>query len=250
MVFTRRRRTTFRRRRPAFRRRRPMMRRRKLGLRKTVKIGMHFFKRNTSCNTMTLFTRASSVGSSNISNGYWLPQTNAAPALPAYYSFAMGFCLNDVPSATEFTLLFDQYMIKGVALKITPVHTSSDYPTSSYSNGGMLHLISDYDDMDVPATAETAIDDMRQRIGYTTTNIATGRPIRKYIRPHIALATYASGAFTSYANAKSQWLDCNSPNVQHYGIKGILEIWQNHSSAVTLPFKVEATYYLAFRNPR
>jgi hypothetical protein len=54
-------------------------------------------------------------------------------------------------------------------------------------------------------------------------------------RPHTAVAIY-SGAFTSFSNEPSMWIDSGSPNVQHYGLK-----------ACTIGFAAAIVYSLTVR---
>lgn len=210
---------------------------------------IYTFKRWTSPNNMTLQNRANAIGSFNTSNGYWIPITNAAAAAPAYYSFAVGFCLADLPDYTDFTTLFDQYMICGIKFRIFNVATGTESPsTVTYTNGGFIHMAPDYDDINAPATTEAGINELRCKPNFKSYNIASRLPAQVFIRPRLITGVYGAGVFTNSAIAtKRQWLDCNSISVQHNGIKGVIEIVQNGAAPITHNLKVEACYYLAFK---
>ena len=50
------------------------------------------------------------------------------------------------------------------------------------------------------------------------------------VYPRISTAAY-SGAFTSYTNTKAPWIDCNSPTVQHFGMKFGIDATMNNQAA-------------------
>lgn len=214
---------------------------------------LHMYKRYTCVTNMTLFPVAASVGSLTKTNGYIIPTTTAATATPAYYSFAVAFCLADIPSYSEFTNLYDHYRINGVALRFTPVFT--DVPQSSTAatsnTGAMMHMIYDFDDLTVPGTNEAAVDTLREYPTYKTYNLASNRTFKKYIRPKLQTVVYGSGAFGVRTEVKGRpWIDANDVNANYFGLKGIIELYQLNANISYFPIKVEATYYLAFKNPR
>jgi len=132
--------------------------------------------------------------------------------------FSAYFTLNDLNQATTYTALFDQYRIDKVRVTFTPV----SYPnTALFSASNILNqpdcslwYTVDHDDSTVvsPLLALTE-HEACQCVPFT------GKPIHITFTPHIAAAVYASGVFTSFADAKNPWVDCGSPDVQHYGIK-------------------------------
>jgi hypothetical protein len=127
------------------------------------------------------------------------------------------FTLADMPQSSTFTALFDQYRIDNIAVTFTPTLTGNTNLESA-SNQLVLPDYSfwytvDLDDASVvsPLTALMEYEGA-QRV------VFTGKPFTVEWVPHAALAAY-SGAFTSYSNVKSPWIDCASASVQHYGLK-------------------------------
>jgi len=120
---------------------------------------------------------------------------------------ATSFKLSDLDQVSSFQAVFDQYIIDEVEVWIENVdaHLTSQ-------NAGNLYSVIDYDDANVLSTTASACD-------YTNVlgTSADASHYRKF-RPHVAVAAY-SGAFTSFANMESQWIDMASPAVQHYGLK-------------------------------
>jgi len=124
--------------------------------------------------------------------------------VPVYQGFS--FKLSDFATYTSYTALFDQYRIDQIELWLEPMNDSTTTVTT-----GLVSCI-DLDDASTPAS----IGECSQRPGALAGTTLTGR-YHKW-RPHVAVAEY-SGAFTSFGNEPSGWIDSNSPAVQHYGVK-------------------------------
>lgn len=120
------------------------------------------------------------------------------------YSFA----LSSFADYTAYVALFDQYRIDMLEIYITPQSSQS----TVISNTGELVTAIDLDDASTPSSYNSVA---AHQSSLMTSN--TEGHYHKWI-PHMAIAVY-SGAFTSFANAPAGWLDCGSPNVQHYGLK-------------------------------
>lgn len=134
----------------------------------------------------------------------WLT-SNAA--LPTFAS--ANFTVNQVPDFSSFSAIFDQYMITEVEVTIEP--QVSEVVTVAGDVGNLVS-VTDLDDSNTP----TALSDLGS---YPNVLITKGTQSHYHRwKPTVALAAY-SGTFTSYAAAENQWLDCGSPNIQHYGLK-------------------------------
>lgn len=125
--------------------------------------------------------------------------------LPTFY--ARSFTFNDVQQVSSFTAVFDQYRIDELELWLYP-----DVSNSASTTNPTYYSAIDYDD----ANAPTALGSLQQYTNVIETTMNNGHYMR--FRPHVAIAAY-SGAFTSFMNQKSNWIDSGSPGVQHYGIK-------------------------------
>lgn len=117
------------------------------------------------------------------------------------------FTLSSLGGYVNYTALFDQYHIQTVEVWLEPA-------TPSQTNVSYAELAScvDLDDSNTPATIAAVAD----HPGALLAQGSSGR-YHKWV-PHIATASY-SGAFTSFQNEKSTWIDSASPSVQHYGFK-------------------------------
>lgn len=211
------------------------------------------FKRTTTITGMNQFNTAASVGTASKLNGYLIPTTTAAVANPAYYAFSIAFTLKDLPDYSDFLNLYDEYQISGVRLVLTSVFTDAASSTigTSAPTGALIHMINDYDDNAIPTASELGVDVLRQYPGYRTYQLSTGRSIKRYIRPRVSQAINGTAGLVYYGTAsRNQWIDMSSVDVQYYGIKGIIELYQTNANINYFPIKVEAVYYLTMKGVR
>jgi len=111
-----------------------------------------------------------------------------------------------ITQATTFAALFDQYRFDSIEIWLTP-NSSSIGPNSG---SGLFYSSVDYDNATAVAPSALA-----QKTNVVVSNHNSGH-YHRWV-PHVATAAY-SGAFTSFANVTSPWLDWSSPGIQHYGL--------------------------------
>jgi hypothetical protein len=130
--------------------------------------------------------------------------------------FAASFTLADMPQYTTFTALYDRYRIKNIKVVFTPLYQQVALLSSTQAltiTPREIWIAVDLDDSSV-ASPLSAIMEYESVRRYQISD----KPIVVSWQPCVAQAAY-SGAFTSYANVKSPWIDCGSSAVQHYGLK-------------------------------
>lgn len=140
-------------------------------------------------------------------------------AATTYENDAFHFQLNDLQNFSELTTLYDQY-------KITKVVMYLNWSPFAYSTGlndtsktpdliaPLLMYVRDHDD----GTA-ISLADFKQ-IGKTKQiRIRPGKQYKIAITPSILTEAYRSSATQAYMPKFNQKIDCNYPDVQHYGIK-------------------------------
>jgi len=125
------------------------------------------------------------------------------------------FSLSNLPNYTEFTSLYDQYRILQASVSFLPYANSSSSGSVTGSFPGIIASAIDYDDASLPGTT-----DLQQYESYKR-NPAFLEFVRT-IKPRVAIATYNGSTFTGYANQYAPWIDANSPNVPHYGLKTVI----------------------------
>jgi hypothetical protein len=103
-------------------------------------------------------------------------------------------------------------MIEAVRFTIRPQNNAIGLVTNSTTTLVPLYCVIDYDD-------STNLTSVAAAEAYSTCLVLSpGESCDRTFKPRIALAAY-SGAFTSYANAPSMWIDAGSTGVQHFGVK-------------------------------
>lgn len=141
------------------------------------------------------------------------------------------FALSQFNGATAMASVFDQYKIFQIEcwLDCTTPNVATAAPTVS--------VAVDLDDANLPTASGQILD----KLGATTAGGLSSH-YHKW-RPHTAVAVY-SGAFTSFANSPSQWIDAASPNVEHYGLKATAV-----SNGVALQYSLTWRAVIGFRAP-
>jgi hypothetical protein len=139
--------------------------------------------------------------------------------------------LNDYAS---YGAVFDQYRIMAMECMFYPSAANE----ATIAAVGHVHSVIDYDD-NASITPAQALDYPNCVIvGLTDTQIRS-------FQPHAAIAAYAGGVFTSFANETSPWIDCTSTGVVHYGMKIAV-----NPTSIAMTFDSVVRCHLQFRNPR
>jgi len=151
--------------------------------------------------------------------------------IPTFASQA--FAISQLDQVTSLSSVFDQYKIDEIEVWIAPAGITTG------TNLGLLTSVVDYDDVGTLSTVAQALD-------YTNALTTTGFQghYRRW-KPHVATAAY-SGAFTSFANEVSPWLDFASPGVQHFGLK----LAAQPTVGSTIPYNMIARFHVQMRNVR
>lgn len=149
---------------------------------------------------------------------------------------SFNFQLSQLDQAASFQALFDQYRIRMIEVNFIPAQTEQPTPVI---NQGNFYTVVDYDDSNALTSVAAAVD-------YTNVQFGTGtQQQRRVFQPHVAVAAY-SGAFTSFENQASPWIDMQSPNVQHYGVKTVWTPTNSNGDAITVLSRI----WLQCRNVR
>lgn len=155
---------------------------------------------------------------------------------PLGYAFQQK--LDQLPGYTDFTNLYDQYMIKKIVIKLIPKITQHNLATTTTGNSDLpqVHSVVDYDD----ATTPTSVN---QLVEYQSHKMTRGNQVHtRVIVPKVELnADSAVSAPKAY-----QWLDCDSASINHRGIK----VWFNapQSAGVSVYYDMLVKVYFSCRN--
>lgn len=197
-------------------------------------------------------TSAGAVNLNTTASGWAL--TGASTDVNGTYQFggAMQFQLNQTLEVTDFATLFDRYKITGVKVSIIPL--------GSYSGGGSVQNqnVSNY------PTIAIAVDSDDASLPGSWNQVAVKQGARvmklnKTCSMYIKNPKLASAVFNGITNAYSQktgYLDMNSTDVPHYGLKYWIRecpLPNPPAAAVTganSMFRVVTKFYLSMKDPQ
>jgi hypothetical protein len=144
---------------------------------------------------------------------------------------AFNFTVASLDQISSLTALFDQYRIVQIEVWICPQAT--------VVGPSQLASVIDYDDSSNLSTFAQALD-------YVNVVSCSGDFAQyRTWRPHVAMAAY-SGAFSSFANVTSPWIDAVSTGVQHYGLK----LAASTAPTNTTTFDITTRLHTQWRNVR
>lgn len=155
---------------------------------------------------------------------------------PIGYAFQQ--TLSQLPNFTDFTNLYDQYMIKKVVVKMIPKISQHNLTTTTIGNADLpqVHSVVDYDDGTTPTSVS-------QLVEYQSHKMTRGNKIhvRSFV-PKIELTTDG----TANAPKSYQWIDCDSATVNHRGLKW----WFNapQSAGCTVYYDMLVSVYFSCKN--
>lgn len=150
-----------------------------------------------------------------------------APRAAVDQGYAYPFSLNQVPSSSEFTTLFDKYRITSIDLTFSYWRTG--HPAGSTDDvWPAMYLYMDDDDAAIPTTKSEVLERMSvQRVSFSPTR----QTISVKINPRWVQSR--AGTSTNLAPVNS-WIDMSTPGVQHYGVKAWVDFYNNSSGNVQI----------------
>lgn len=159
------------------------------------------------------------------------PQTliSSSSTVPAFAGLA--FTASALDNFSSLASVYDQYMISLIEVLVQP--QVSQVTTGTTTVGDYVTAV-DLDDATAPTT-------YLQLAAYSSAQSSRGTMSHFHRwEPEFAVAAY-SGTFTSYSSTKG-WVDCGSPNVQHYALKAATD-----TSGVPQFYVAYIKYHMLFR---
>lgn len=161
-------------------------------------------------------------------------------ALPLLGSFQ--FAINDLPSYTEFTNLWDEFKICRITLHFVPRYMTNSIGSVAAYRVPMFAYIVDKNDANVP----TSLDELLQ---YPACKVTNGlKTLRISFVPRVSTYLYTGGA-SGYAS-KVSYVDCNYPATLHYGFKYYFENTATGGANVICSYNIWASYKIRLRGVR
>lgn len=137
--------------------------------------------------------------------------------------FALKFILSDLPQQSSFGGLFDAYRINKVVVSFTPMlgaYTSINGVAASTSGtfDQPLYTVIDRDDHNV-------LTNLSQAEEYESLKMTPSyRKHKRVLTPAVAMEVYKAGGLSNgYSQRYKQWIDMGTNDVDHYGIKGVIQ---------------------------
>jgi len=162
-----------------------------------------------------------------------LPSWFTTSSLGGGLAFAsQAFALSNFPGSSSLLSVFDQYRFEQIEVW---VENTSPNSVAQFPN---VVTAVDLDDANLP----TSLSQIEDHMGALFTLGPAGHYHR--FKPHLAVAAY-SGAFTSYANMPSQWIDSASSNVAHFGLKA----GSSTNATTAYQYSLTARAVVSFRAP-
>lgn len=127
------------------------------------------------------------------------------------------FQLSDLPNYTDFTNLFEVYMITGVKVTFIWDKNSAHNDTGVINPGDNsfipnLYVSYDPDSITSPAT----INDLLERGDCKYKRM--DKPLSFFVKPKVNISTYETAVTSGYINGNG-WIDTANPGIDYYGLK-------------------------------
>lgn len=185
---------------------------------------IHHFKRKVVLDALTIATG---------SNGY--------------ASFGMNFQLSTLSGYTEFTTLFDQYRINRIKVYIVARQNTVSLMEGVNSAVGSIQGIfcTDHDDSSAPSADNAGMNTLRERDKSRSFIFGVNQVYTHALVPATLSEVYRTGVATAYSPKFRARIDCDIPDVPHYGLKGVVRVPLN-TGAMPGPVQLDvyATYYI------
>lgn len=131
--------------------------------------------------------------------------------------FSLTFRLAQLINSSDITGIADKYKITGAYVRL--FYNKSNAQAGASAGMPYIEYISDHDDASVPTFTS-----LREKMGVKLSTFKNGSSyIGMKCRPKPAREIFNNGITTAYEQPKGAiWIDCSNPNVEHYGIKGMI----------------------------
>lgn len=153
-----------------------------------------------------------------------------------------------LPSAAEFTALFDVFQIKRINIKCYPMQTLTQAPGIQNTNLNVLYSCLDYDDQ-IPSTL-TAL----QQFSGVKMDQPGNMGIKLYnhsFTPKPLIQLYETSTSTGYGIPdKPVWIDCNDATTPHYGWKIGMDLTNQSTLALLGAYNFVVKYTIACKGSR
>lgn len=127
------------------------------------------------------------------------------------------FALSDVANASEFTNLFEEYQIAGIAYRFV-LDRDPNQSTGTFK-GYSVHLAHAVDHTD--STAPSGFTEMYQYQRMKDEWLSESRMATRwyFMKPNTIDVGYTTGVISNYGVNYKRWIDCTNTSTPYYGLK-------------------------------
>lgn len=183
----------------------------------------------------------------------WAAEAQTFDVTTTSFQGSATFSLDDVKGYTDFTNLYDQFMITHAQIHISLItNPDAAYPINGTGSSAVINPTNWFPklwyvyDSDDDTTLSLAVIRERQGVKYKT--LQPNRALVINVKPKFASQTYKTPIATGYA-PKRGYLDvATAQEVPHYGLKFVIDT-MGLTPQTNYPFKVrvETKYWLRFK---
>ena len=156
----------------------------------------------------------------------------------------------NMPNYAELTTLYDQYRIDCVQVSL---YFSNNSTSLASTTVGMpvIGIVKDYDDANA-----AAFNDIQQYDNFQSFQLGnatnSGGKYTFWIKPSCKAALNSNSVGYGFAQLRSQFVDCNYPLVQHYGVKMCIDpiLYASGVGTQIGQLSIETKYYLTMKHSR
>lgn len=161
--------------------------------------------------------------------------SDATPSLAA----GLTFSLADVPAYTEFTSLFEEYKIAGIAYRFVITRNPD---LLAVNKGYIPRVMFCHDHTD--STTPSGFAELQQYPKVKEIWLRTDYPASKWywLKPNTIDVGYTSGVASNYGVNYKRWIDASNSSTPYYGLKFIYD--QLYAG---MQLFVECKYYMKFK---
>lgn len=142
------------------------------------------------------------------------------------------FSLSQLPNASDFTNLFDQYRLAQITVTFAPNYVQANIP---------VYTCFDYDDASTPPSLLTLFEKETCRVS------TSDQIIERSFTPRVLREVYATVATSGYETAIHPWIDSVNDTIPHYGFKYFIAPLP--TSGLTNTYEVNVEFIVQGRNP-
>lgn len=161
---------------------------------------------------------------------------------------SLSFSLNQISNPSEITSLFDNYRIKSVLLKFILSSDNAQIPIVAGMSSFLpiMHYTVDPDDAAVPTDMSQVLQNSYAR------TVRLGNIFDVGVSPRANAVVAANPTATTVTAGgilpSTQWLDCGTPNIFHYGLKFWVDQFPSSNDLGTLTLQVIPTFIIEAKN--